>query len=84
LNIKVYKDGVIVENLNTLRAGIDVVELAVACSNCTQARFSVNGGTFMYTSTKNNAGEYVVTYPLPSGVTSYTIEAQVLVGTEWK
>lgn len=82
-NIKVYKNGQVV-NPNSLLPG-DSIVLAVVGTNATKARIRVNGGTFTETSTKNDAGEYILNFTIPSsGTTTFTIEAELFIGETWR
>jgi hypothetical protein len=82
-NIKIYKDSTAVTP-STLQPG-DAVTLAVIGTNATKARFRVNGGDFTETTTQNSAGEYTLAFTIPSsGVTQFTVEAEVNVAGVWK
>lgn len=80
--IKVYKENVAV-NPKTLVPG-DSVKLAVAGTNATRGRIRVNGAAFTETTTKNASGEFTVPFTVPSGITNFTIEAEVFTGGKWK
>ncbi len=80
--IKVYKNNAVVVP-STLKAS-DSVVLAVAGTNATKGRIRINGAAFTETTTKNANGEFTVPFVVPSGVTSFTIEAEVNVGGVWK
>ncbi|OGM55474.1 hypothetical protein A3F62_00600 [Candidatus Woesebacteria bacterium RIFCSPHIGHO2_12_FULL_44_11] len=59
-----------------IKAG-DTIRLAVAgAQSTTKARIRVNSGNWQETTTKNEAGEFYVTYQIPSAVT-FSVEAQV-------
>jgi len=60
----------------TLKAG-NTVTLAVAGTNTSKGRIRVNGATFTETTTKNTNDEFTVPFTVPSGITSFTIEAEV-------
>lgn len=82
-NIKIYKNGAVV-NPNTLQPG-DSIVIAVVGTNATKARIRVNGGTFTETSSKNDAGEYILNFTIPSsGTTTFTIEAELFIGGVWR
>ncbi|MBI2404989.1 hypothetical protein HYV22_02315 [Candidatus Gottesmanbacteria bacterium] len=75
LRIKVYKGTTAVEP-TTLVVG-DQVTLAVGGANATKGRIRVNGAAFTETTTKNANGEFTVPFTVPTGVTTFTIEAEV-------
>ena len=78
--IKLYKDGAVVTDYSTLKAG-DAVQIAVAGGLATKARIRMNGAAFEETSTKNASGEYTKDLTIPEGVTSFTFEAEIF-GTD--
>lgn len=80
--IRVYKNGVSIDP-NTLSVG-DVVQLACAGTNAEKARIRVNGGGWGETSVKNDEGEYFISYTIPAGVASFTIESEIFTNNEWK
>ncbi len=82
-NIKIYRNGEVV-NPNNLQPG-DSIVIAVVGTNATKARIRVNGGTFTETSAKNDAGEYILNFTIPSsGTTTFTIEAELFIGGVWR
>lgn len=81
-NIKIYKDDVVVDPA-TLKAG-DAVVLGVKGDSATKGRIRVNGGTFTETTTKNSTDHYTINFTIPTGVTSFTIEAEVFIDGSWK
>lgn len=81
--IKVYKNGVQVTNLTTLVPG-DAIEIAVISTNATQARIRVNGGPWNITTNRNTGGEFYIPFTIPTGVTTFTFEAEVFVNGVWK
>lgn len=81
-NIKIYKNGQQVDP-SSLQAG-DQVVIAVAHENASKARIRVNGGNWTETTTKNAQGEYTKNFTIPSGVTTFTIEAEVYKDGVWK
>jgi hypothetical protein len=82
-NIKIYKNGQVVSP-NSLQPG-DSIVIAVVGTNATKARIRVNGGTFTETSSKNDAGEYILNFTIPSsGTTTFTIEAELFIGGVWR
>lgn len=81
-NLKIYKNNAAVDP-TTLRAG-DQVVLAVKGTNATKGRIRVNGGTFTETTTKNASDEYTLNFTMPSGVTNFTIEAEVFIDGAWR
>ena len=80
--IRVYKDGVSIDP-NTLAVG-DVVQIAVAGTNAEMGRIRINGGGWGETSVKNAHDEYYISYTVPSGVTTFTVEAEIFTNNEWK
>jgi hypothetical protein len=81
-NIKIYKNGTEV-NPSTLQPG-DNITIAVAGTNATKARITINGATPVETSTKNTNNEYTLPYTLPQNVTSFLLTAEVYIGGVWK
>ena len=80
--IRVYKDDVSVDP-NTLSVG-DFVQIAVAGTNAEMGRIRINGGAWGETGVKNGHDEYFISYTVPSGVTSFTVEAEIFSNNEWK
>lgn len=81
-NIKIYKGGEVVDP-TTLKAG-DAVVLGVKGDSATKGRIRVNGGTFNETTTKNSTDHYTIDFTIPTGVTSFTIEAEVFIDGSWR
>lgn len=81
--ISVYKGDVLVTDYSTLMAG-DVITVAVAPGTATAAHVRVNGGIWQQTTATNSSGAFIVSFPIPSGVTSVTIEAEIFVDGVWK
>lgn len=81
-NIKIYKGGEVVDP-TTLTAG-DAVVLGVKGDNATKGRIRVNGGSFNETTTKNSTDHYTIDFTIPTGVTSFTIEAEVFIDGSWR
>ncbi len=75
VRIKVYKNSIAVDP-TTLKVG-DSVTLAVSGTNATKGRIRVNGAAFVESTTLNTNGEYTVPFTVPSGFSSFTIEAEV-------
>ncbi|MBI5018771.1 hypothetical protein HZB58_00680, partial [Candidatus Gottesmanbacteria bacterium] len=83
LNIKLYKDGVQVADLTTLRPG-DAVVLAVRGNlNPTKAHFRVNGGAWNETTTKNANDEFTWGHTIADGITDFVIEGEVFTNGAW-
>jgi hypothetical protein len=86
-NIKIYRNGTILttDKFNTIKSGQQLV-LAVAGANATKARFTVNTQLPIETTTKNNTGEYTITYTVPNvtTATTFTIQAEVFGNNAWK
>jgi hypothetical protein len=82
-NIKIYKDNAVVDP-TTLRAGDAVVLTVKGDTSATKGRIRVNGGTFTESTTKNASNEYTVDFTIPSGVTTFTIEAEVFISGAWR
>jgi hypothetical protein len=82
-NIKIYKDSAIVDP-TTLRAGDAVVLSVKGDTSATKGRIRVNGGTFTESTTKNASNEYTVDFTIPSGVTTFTVEAEVFISGAWR
>jgi hypothetical protein len=80
--IRIYKDNVVIDP-NTLSVG-DVVQIACSGTNADMARIRINGGAWGETSVKNSHSEYYISYTIPSGVTSFTVEAEIFTNNEWK
>lgn len=70
-------------DLTTLRAG-DQVTIAVVGANATKAHIRVNGAPYEETTNKNAAGEYILSFPIPSGTYNFTIEAEVYQNGTWQ
>jgi len=83
VNIQVYKDGNLVtsSDLPNLHEGDTVTLVYGPGADATKAQFSVNGGDWNETTTKNGSGAFTWDYTL-SG-TSFSIEAQYFDGTSW-
>jgi hypothetical protein len=81
-DISIYKDGEKVST-STLEPG-DTVVLAVTASNATQARFQVNQGDLIETTTKNTANEFTASYTFPTTMTSVVIKAQRFMNNAWQ
>lgn len=81
-NIKIYKNNEVVDP-TTLQPGDNVV-LAVVGANATKGRLRINGGDWKVTTDKNNKGEFILDFTIPSGVTQFTIEAEVFKDGVWK
>jgi len=85
LNIKIYKNNIIVPNPNSLMAGDNII-IAVVGTNATQARLKINNeSTWRVSTTTNTAGEWTFTYQIPaSGITSFSITAELFIGGVWQ
>ena len=90
-NIKIYKGGTQVTDLNTLKAG-DTVSLAVKGNlSPSKAHFRVNGkkpsdantAGWDETTTKNGSDEWTLNYTIPEGVTDFVIEGEVYTNGAW-
>jgi len=82
-DIKIYKNGSVVIP-SSLSPG-DSIVIAVVGTNATKARIKINGGAFTETVSKNDAGEFIMSYTVPSsGTLNFTIEAEVYVGNSWQ
>ncbi|MCL4360266.1 hypothetical protein M1555_03380 [Patescibacteria group bacterium] len=81
-NIKIYKDGAQVTP-STLRPG-DNILIAVAGTGATKAHIRVNGADWIETTTTNSNNEFTVPFTIPSGVTNFTIEAEIYVSGVWQ
>lgn len=64
----------------------ETLTLAVAGSNATKGRFRVNGGTFQETTQKNNKNEFILPFviPIQAITNTFTIEAEVYTGNQWR
>ncbi|MBI5018984.1 hypothetical protein HZB58_01800 [Candidatus Gottesmanbacteria bacterium] len=82
-NIKLYKDGVQVTDLTTLRPGDEVVLAVKGNLNPTKAHFRVNGGAWNETTTKNGSNEFTWGYTIIDGVTDFVIEGEVFTNGAW-
>lgn len=82
-NIKIYKNGVQVDP-TTLSEGDAVILAVVGTGNPTKAHFRVNGADWVETITKNTAGEFVLDFTIPTGVTDFVVEAEVYDNGVWK
>jgi hypothetical protein len=89
-DIRIKKNGSIVTDFSTLRAG-DVIDIEVRGVSATKGRIRVNGGTwteatltFQQTGSDPATWYVVPNVTLPSGVTSVTIEAEVYINGAWK
>ncbi|MBI5449234.1 hypothetical protein HY948_02845 [Candidatus Gottesmanbacteria bacterium] len=80
--IRVYKNNAQVDP-TTLLPG-DAVVLAVAGSNATKGRIRVNGAAWTESTTLNSNGEYTVAFTIPTGITSFTAEAEVHKDGVWQ
>lgn len=80
-NLKIYKGGQVVTP-STLRAG-DQVQLAIAGTGATKGRVRVNGGSWIETTTKNSAGEFIVDFTIPAATTNFSVEGEILVNGTW-
>lgn len=76
--LKIYKDGKRIkgDELTKLKAG-DAIVFAVDGTKDKKARIRVNGGAWSETETKNDKKEFVLDFTIPSGVTKFTVEAEV-------
>lgn len=85
-NIKIYKNDVVIVPGPTTLAANDVIKIAVAGTNATEARIKINNELAWRTSTtKNTAGEWTFDYTIPStGVTTFTIIAELFIGGVWQ
>lgn len=80
--IRVYKNNTQVDPA-TLLPG-DSVVLAVAGTNATKGRIRVNGAAWTESTTLNTNNEYTVPFTVPTGTTSFTVEAEVFKDGVWQ
>lgn len=80
--ISLYK-GESVISPSSIKPG-DTVKIAVAHTNAIKARIRVNGGDFTETQELNEHNEFTISFSVPSGVTNFTIEAEVYKDGVWK
>ncbi|MEK7587321.1 MAG: hypothetical protein AAB457_00705 [Patescibacteria group bacterium] len=80
--IRVYKNNAQVDP-TTLLPG-DAVVLAVAGSNATKGRIRVNGSVWTESTTLNSSSEYTAPFTVPTGITSFTVEAEVFNNGVWQ
>jgi len=83
-NIKLYKNGTQVTDLNTLRAGDEVVLAVKGNLSPTKAHFRVNGSGWTETTTKNASDEFTWSYTIPEGVPDFVIEGEVFTNGAWR
>ncbi len=83
-NIKVYKNGVVV-NPNTLMKN-DQIVIAVVGTNATQARIKINNETNWRVSTNtNSSGEWIFDYTIPNdGTITFSITAELFISGVWQ
>jgi len=81
--LKIYKNGVQVTP-STLLPGDTVILAVKGNGNPERARFRVNGSAWTESTSSNNAGEFIRTYTVPTGVTDFVIDAEVFVDNAWK
>jgi hypothetical protein len=68
--------------LAALQPGTTITLALAPGGAATQVRFSVNGGSWNTTTTKNANGQFIWNYTLDNS-TSFTITAQWFDGTNW-
>lgn len=83
-NIKLYKNGTQVTDLNSLRAGDEVVLAVKGNLAPTKAHFRVNGSGWTETTTKNANDEFTWSYTIPAGVPDFVIEGEVFTNGAWR
>jgi hypothetical protein len=83
--INIYKDGIIVTDLNSLKAG-DVIAVWVKGTNATKARVRLNGGAYTEATISDNTNTWYIVpdVTIPSGVSSIVIESEVFVNSQWQ
>jgi hypothetical protein len=80
--IRVYKNDVSVDP-TTLSVG-DVVKIAVKGTSANKGRIRVNGSAWTESNVKNDDDEYYISYTVPSGISSFTVEAEIYTNSQWK
>ena len=80
--IKIYKNGSVVTNLAALLPG-DNVTLSVTGPG-TKGRVRINGAIWIETTITNINGEFIVPFIVPTGQTTFTVEAEILKNGAWQ